>query len=557
MKPCRTFATVLAVLLCCPWLGAQGICTAPEAEIFPSHGTYLDYFGGSCSLEGPTAVVGAPHDESQKGSAEVFTSNGTAWAHVQQLLASDRHDFDLFGWSLQISGDTLVIGAPRADAGGVDAGAAYVFRRSGGVWSEVAKLLASDAVDGGRMGESVAIEGDTIVVGGTGMSTPAGIPSGAAYVFTRAGTTWTEQAKLVPSDAEALDEFGSAVAISAGWIVVGSRWDDDACPSNPYCQSGSAYLFLGGGASWSEFQKLRPVELALGHEFGAAVSLSGDRLVVGAPQNAVPFPRPGAAFLFEYDGASWVQQPPLATPTGLGDNYGWSVGIDADTIVIGARFDDTAGHDRGVVYTFEHRLGGWTTTALLFPCALFVDAAFGSSVAISGDKLLVGASEDAGAAAASGSAYVFPVPQVQDPIVYCTAKLNACGALPAISASGWASASAPSGFTVSTTGAASGKHGLLLYTEAGRAHEPFQGGTLCIPLLGIKRSVVLFATGGSPGACNGTLAIDVNAFASGWIGGDPSPVLKLPGTRIYAQFWGRDEDTDALLSDAVSFLIYP
>ena len=143
--------------------------------------------------------------------------------------------------------------------------------------------------------------------------------------------------------------------------------------------------------------------------------------------------------------------------------------------------------------------------------------------------------------------------------VYCTAKTNSCGALPAISSSGLPSASSTSGFTVQAAGAKALKAGLLIYTDSGRAlpATPFLGGWLCINAAPLKRSVAVVDTSGTPGACDGTLAIDVNAFAAGTLGGNPIPSLRIPGTQVNCQFWGRDTLSGALLSDALDYLVSP
>jgi hypothetical protein len=142
------------------------------------------------------------------------------------------------------------------------------------------------------------------------------------------------------------------------------------------------------------------------------------------------------------------------------------------------------------------------------------------------------------------------------PIGYCTAKLNSCGTLPSIDASGVASASAGSGFAVRASGAKALRAGLLLYTDQGAGNAPFQGGILCLALP-VRRSVAVFDTQGTPGSCDGVLAIDMNAFAVGALGGSPLAALTIPGRRIHCQFWGRDSLTSSLLSNALEYGICP
>jgi hypothetical protein len=143
------------------------------------------------------------------------------------------------------------------------------------------------------------------------------------------------------------------------------------------------------------------------------------------------------------------------------------------------------------------------------------------------------------------------------PVRYCTPKKNSCGTSPTIAATGTPSATAGSGFTVSATNARAGKFGLLLYTDAGAAAAPFSGGTLCLKAAQLKRSIAVQDTGGMPGLCDGVLALDVNAFAVGALGGNPLASLQLPGTRVHCQFWGRDTLGNNLLSDGLEFRLGP
>jgi hypothetical protein len=161
---------------------------------------------------------------------------------LAKLIASDAAANDQLGISVAVSGDTAVVGAFWDDhAGGGDAGSAYVFVRAGGVWTEQAKLTASDAAAEERFGGSVAVSGDTVVVGAF-WSSHVGWTAGSAYVFVRAGGVWTEQAQLTASDAAGSDLFGYSIAVSGDTAVVGARFDDHAGGTD----AGSAYVFLVG-----------------------------------------------------------------------------------------------------------------------------------------------------------------------------------------------------------------------------------------------------------------------------------------------------------------------
>ncbi len=200
-----------------------------------------DRFGVSVAVDGDTAVIGAYGNDDagpESGSAYVFVRNGTTWSEQAKLTASDAATYDRFGDSVAADGDTAVIGAPLDDDAAPESGSAYVFVRNGTTWNEQAKLTASDAATSDVFGESVAVDGDTAAIGSP-LDDDAGFDSGSAYVFVRSGTTWNEQAKLTASDAAAYDVFGKSVAVGGDTAVVGARLNDDAGTN-----SGSAYVYI-------------------------------------------------------------------------------------------------------------------------------------------------------------------------------------------------------------------------------------------------------------------------------------------------------------------------
>src|SRR3990172_1568973 len=212
-----------------------------------------------------------------------------------KLTAADAAAGDLFGWSVAVSGVTAVVGVPYDDDAGTGAGSAYVFVRSGTAWSQQAKLIAADAAADDLFGWSVGISGETVVVGAPG-DDDAGTGAGSAYVFVRSGAAWSEQAKLTAADAAAFDEFGSSVGISGLTVVVGSPGDDDAGTG-----AGSAYVFVRSGASaWSQQAKLTAADAAAGDCFGSSVGISGETVVVGAPRDndAAAGTDAGSAYVF-------------------------------------------------------------------------------------------------------------------------------------------------------------------------------------------------------------------------------------------------------------------
>jgi microcompartment protein CcmL/EutN len=372
------------------------------AKLTASDAASGDQFGTSVAVSGDTAVIGAFLDDdagSGSGSVYVFTRSGTTWTEQQKLTASDAAAADIFGNSVSVSGDTAVIGAVQDDDAGGTSGSAYVFTRSGTTWTEEAKLTASDAAAGDRFGNSVAVSGDTAVVGAF-LDDDAGGTSGSAYVFTRSGTTWTEQQKLTASDAAANDEFGISVAVTGDTTVIGATGDAN--------ESGAAYVFTRSGTTWTEQAKLIASDVALDDDFGRSVAVTGDTAVVGASSNDDAGSGSGSAYVFIRSGTTWTEEAKLtASDAAAADIFGNSVSVSGDTAVVGASSNDDAGSGSGSAYVFTRSGTTWTEEAKLTASDAATGDIFGRSVAVSGDTAVVGASSNDDAGSGSGSAYVF------------------------------------------------------------------------------------------------------------------------------------------------------
>jgi uncharacterized repeat protein (TIGR01451 family) len=386
-----------------------------QQKLLASDGAASDRFGDSVAVSGDTVVVGANRDSNpggaNAGSAYVFVRSGTTWTEQQKLLASDGAQGDQFGTSVSASGDTVVVGAPWDTAPlGVGTGSAYVFVRSGTIWTEQQKLAASDAMPFDHFGSSVSVSGDTLVAGAQRDDTTGGEDAGSAYVFVRIATTWTEQQKLVASDGAAFDTFGIAVSITADTVAVGaSRHDGPAG-----VDTGSAYVFVRSGSIWTEQQKLVASDAMPFDHFGFSVAVSGDTVVAGARHDdAIGGLDAGSAYVFVRSGATWTEQQKLAASDGAAfDNFGIAVSVDADTVVIGAYADDILGGPNvGSAYVFVRSVAVWTEQQKLLPAPVPDNPAFdnvGWSVSVSGDTVVVGAPDDNTAAGSdTGSAYVF------------------------------------------------------------------------------------------------------------------------------------------------------
>lgn len=382
----------------------RGSTWTQRAKLTASDAAEGDRFGSSVSISGDTVGIGAEAGDSGirgSGSVYVFNRSGATWTQQRKLDIVGDIAGDMFGDDVSISGDTVVVGASRDDTVEPDSGSVSVFRRSGSAWTQEATLLACDAAEDDAFGATVAISGDTAVVGAQG-SDGAGPPgSGSAYVFTRSDSVWSPQAKLTATDAAWGDWFGGDVAISGDTAIIGANGDDDGGSD-----SGSAYVFARSGSAWNQQAKLTASDAAPDDCLGFSVSVSGDTAVVGAVGDNAGI---GSVYVFTRSGSTWKQQARLtASDAATGDHFGWSVALSSDTLVVGAKGDDVGAlSDAGSAFVFTRSGSRWTQQAKLTASDAATGDCFGNSVSVSGNIAVVGAYQDDGVGANSGAAYVF------------------------------------------------------------------------------------------------------------------------------------------------------
>lgn len=371
-------------------------------KLTASDGTAQDRFGISVSVSGDTAVVGAPHEDvegrPQEGAAYVFKRVEGSWVEEAKLISSDGAAADRFGTAVSVSGDTVVVGAFFADVGvSPDQGAAYVFTRAGGTWTEQAKLVASDGSAADNFGFFVEAFADTVIIGAYWDDVGANVDQGSAYVFTRAGATWTEQAKLTASDGAFRDEFGGRVALAGNTAVVGGN--------------NAAYVFTRAEGTWTAQAKLTASDGDAGDGLGSWVSISGNTAVIGAfNDDTGANADQGSAYVFRRTRGTWTEQAKLTASDGAaGDLFGRSVTISGDTVVVGAQYDEVdSNFHQGSAYVFTRTAGTWTEQAKLTAADGGADDLFGVSVAMSGGTALIGAGfADVDDNAIQGAAYVW------------------------------------------------------------------------------------------------------------------------------------------------------
>lgn len=396
------------------------------AKLIASDGAASDYLGYSVAIDGDTAVVGVYGDDalgSEAGAAYVFVRDSSgAWIQQQKITASDGAADDRFGWSVDVYGDTMVVGKESWDFFAPPPGAAYVFTRdSAGVWSEQQKLTAFDGEPGDYFGDAVAVSLDTIVIGADG-DDDVGSNTGAAYVYVRdSAGYWSLQQKVTASNGVDNDSFGNVVDLDGDTAVIGTAgyyFDTDGTA----VQSGTAYAFTrDSNGVWTE-QELDPSVNVDTEWYGRAVAVSGDTIAVGAYGDSDVASFAGATYLFKRDSAGvWTLQQKITASDGANnDKFGFSLDLDGDNLVVGAYTDDDNGTDSGSAYVFTRDANGLWNEQLKLLSSDGVDYDyFAFSVGISASSVLTGAYfNDTALGTNSGAAYVFETqPSVDGPAI--------------------------------------------------------------------------------------------------------------------------------------------
>ncbi|UCD74924.1 MAG: hypothetical protein JSV91_14195 [Phycisphaerales bacterium] len=365
------------------------------------------------------------HDPLPAAPAEVYQAEMMAWPFpvfsdcngngipddqeaylTSKLQAADGAAEDNFGRCVAVGSDHAIAGARRDDDNGADSGSAYIYRRTDFQWIDMAKLTASDGAEGDEFGYAVAIDGVVAVVGAPD-DDDQGDDSGSVYVFRHDGVDWIEEAKLTASDGAVGDDFGAALALRDNTLIIGAHLDDDNGED-----SGSVYVYRYDGANWMEEAKLTASDGESDDDFGGNIAIGGgpgsEITVIGAYRDDDNGSDAGAAYVFRFDGTNWVEQAKLVASDGQpSDLFGAAVAVDDDVALIGASWDDETEANCGSAYIFRYDGANWNEDVKLLASDGAVMDFFGWAVAIDGDAALIGASYDDDHGTKSGSAYLF------------------------------------------------------------------------------------------------------------------------------------------------------
>ncbi len=398
-----------------PLVWALLLCSAPaafaqsEVEFIGTNGVASDQFGASLDLQGDTLVIGSRRlgPNPSQGYAIVYRQVGGTWQQEQKLTQSGGADGDAFGIDLALDGGVIAVGAFGADVGGsADAGVVVVFRHDGQDWIEEQVLSSSPPEAGAAFGSSVALDGDVLVVGASLDDAGGLADSGSATVFRWNGASWVEEVVLLHQTAESSDWFGEGVAIDDGVIAVNS-WSDDV---GGVTSAGSVHLFRWDGAAWAFEQLLTANPPLASNRFGDALDLHGDVLVVGTHQQDVGVnPNQGTIRIFRWNCVTWASEGEFSRALGAaGDEFGYAVAADEDTVVAGSRLDDVGGKlNAGSLSVFRCSGQDWVERQLLSPAGTDPQSQVGFSVAVDGDLMLGGAPvHDVGGTVNQGAAWL-------------------------------------------------------------------------------------------------------------------------------------------------------
>ena len=397
-------------LNCCSVLFIASLCHAQECapieidKVSSGHGAPSSSFGGALAISGDLAIFGAITDNSNgtnAGAAYIYRFDGTQWVEEAELLSDDGASFDFFGHSVAISGQTALIGAPNGGAG-----SAYIFQYDGIAWNQQAKLTASDAEVADQFGSAVAIA-DGVALVGAYRDDDSGENAGAAYVFLFDGKQWLQSTKLLSASSNPGDEMGTSIAFDGTTLMIGAPGNTtfNTDPGKVHVYS---YDPLGQPSQWTDQATLQAIHFNSQNWFGASIALDNGRAIIGTPGENLNGSLSGAAYIFDFDGKGWIESATLLPDTATAvELFGSSVAIDGDHALVGVPARDSKdGFDTGAAYLYERIGANWIQSTKLSASDSSEFDSFGSSVGMNESQMIIGARGDH-TFTGIGSAYVF------------------------------------------------------------------------------------------------------------------------------------------------------
>ncbi|XOV78695.1 MAG: FG-GAP repeat protein [Aestuariibacter sp.] len=380
---------------------------ATQYKLLPDDGKATDHFGFSVAIDGTTALIGAYKADAKNvpdsGAAYVYSLGSAGWEQQAKLVAEPAHADDTLGGNVALKNHMAMLGVRNRDDKGADAGAVFAFERKANSWSQTQILTAIDAKPGDAFGQSIALTERFLVIGAPHSDSPDK-DTGSAYVYIRDKNTWQFQGKLTAKDGAAGDLFGISVAIDGDTILVGADLNDEKAEN-----AGAVYVFVFDGKQWGQQAKLMAEDGANTDIFGVRVALLGDTALISARRDDIEDVGVdvGSAYIFERIKNKWIQTQKLVAPDGeTDDRFGRGVALNNEIALITAMQDDTNGTDTGALYVFKKQQGQWQLISKVVASDGAIEDRFGWNVALSGKNAIVASPLRDDNGNASGAAYI-------------------------------------------------------------------------------------------------------------------------------------------------------
>lgn len=402
MKPNSIFKflSCFTLIITCQSYGKQ-------QKLLPHDSKAEDHFGYSVAIDGTTALVGAHKVDAKNiqnsGAAYVYSLGNTGWQQQAKLIANPAYADDTLGGTVALKNHMAMLGVMRRDDKGEDAGAVFAFEREANSWSQKQVLTAIDAKAGDAFGQSIALTARFLVIGAPRSDTPHK-DSGSAYVYVREKDTWRFQAKLTAKDGAASDLFGISVAIDGDTVLIGADLNDEQAE-----KAGAVYAYVFDGKQWNHQAKLMAKDGANTDIFGVRVALFGDTALISARRDDLEGvgADAGSAYIFERTKDKWTQTQKLVAPDGKADDrFARGVALNKETALISAMHHDAIGNNAGALYVFKKQLGQWRYTSKMVASDGVPEDRFGWNIALTNKTAIIAAPHRDDNGDASGAAYI-------------------------------------------------------------------------------------------------------------------------------------------------------
>ncbi|WP_105167628.1 FG-GAP repeat protein [Pseudoalteromonas sp. T1lg23B] len=393
--------------LCCFTLLVTWQSDATQHKLLPDNGQAQDQFAFSVAIDGTTALVGALNADANQvkdsGTAYVYTLGAKGWQQQATLVAEPAFAGDTLGGKVALKNHVAVLGASRRDDKGEDSGAVITFERAASSWTQKQILTAIDGQAGDAFGQSIALTERFLVIGAPHSDTPHK-DSGSAYVYMRDKDSWQFHSKLTAQDGAAGDLFGISVAIDGNTMLVGADLNDERAE-----KAGAVYAYHFDGKQWHQQAKLMASDGANTDIFGVRVALFGDTALISARRDDVEGigTDAGSAYIFERSQGKWTQTQKLIAPDGKADDrFARGVALYQDTALISAMHHDAKAENAGALYVFKKQQGQWRYSTKIVASDGAAEDRFGWNLALTKQHAIIGAPHRDDNGNASGAAYI-------------------------------------------------------------------------------------------------------------------------------------------------------